>query len=271
MKKNLLRIGISAVIIFAFVLGVTFAAVSAWKVIIKVKGDVESLRQGQTAWEKVWQSRMLKDGDKVKTGQDSQARIKFSDQSLALIGSNTTVEISQFNATDTSRTSKLKLDLGKIRVFISKFINGDSTFELTTPNAVLAARGTEFYVEQTETAQSSYLNTKLFASAYIGNLLGAQTFGDTKIAVFSGKVLVTSPIERYFVESGQTALVTAKGSIYINPASFSFPTTVPAVPGGDADLIHPKQSLSSETPTIPPAPPIFNPSASPAPAPAPCP
>lgn len=271
MKKNLLRIGISTVIIIAFVFGIAFAAAASWKVVIKVKGDVESLKQGQTVWEKIWQSRMLKDGDKAKTGADSQAKIKFSDQSLVLIGSNTMVEISQFNVTDNLRTSKMKLDFGKIRAFVSKFMNGGSTFEVTTPNAVLAARGTEFYVEQIETPATSYFSTKLFASTSMQNLIGAQTSGDTKLAVFSGKVLVTSSIERYVVEAGNTAIITPQGSVYINPSSFAFPTTIPAVPGGDADLTHPKQSISSEAPVAPPAPPLFNPSASPAPAPAPCP
>lgn len=264
MKRKLLFIAFSFTMIALFIFGITFAAISSWKVVIKVKGNVESLKQNQTNWEKIWQSRMLQDGDKARTGQDSQAKIKFSDGSLALIGSNTTVEISQFNITDNSRISKLKLDFGKIRAFVSKFLGQDSTFEITTPNAVLAARGTEFYVEQINAGQSLY-NTKLFASINPEKLFVAQAMGATKLAVFSGKVLVTSPIERYVVEAGQTALVNAQGSIFINPASFTFPTTIPAVPGGDADLTHPTQSISNDTPNVQVAPPVFNPGATPHP------
>lgn len=266
MKKKMLFTMLAFAIIACFIAAIAFAAAADWKLVIKIKGDVESQKQGLTAWDKIWQSRMLKDGDKARTGADSQARIKFGDQSVGLLGSNTTVEISQFDVTDTERTSKVKLILGKIRVFVSKFTGKKNTFEVVTPNAVLAARGTEFYVGYADENGQAFYKSKLLACSDMARLvtkyIGQASAANTRIAVFSGEVIVSSAIERYVITSGQTALVNAAGSITINPASFPFPAGAPAIPGGDADLMHPKQSLSDTEPSTvkPPAqPPLYNP------------
>ncbi|MFH1454526.1 MAG: FecR family protein [Armatimonadota bacterium] len=240
-KKTVLTI-LSILIITSVVVSTAFAASSAWKLVVRLKGDVESQKQGTDTWDKIWQSRMLKDGDKARTGDDSYGKIELSDGSITLIGSNTTVEMSQYNVTDNERISKMKLDKGMIRVFVTKFLTGKSTFEITTPNAVLAARGTEFYAEY--------------------GVPGAQVPTDTNLAVFSDAVLVTSATERYLIEQGQTASIDAKGTITINPATFTFPKGGPITPEvDDSALTHPGQSLDTSTelhPVMPP--PLFNPS-----------
>lgn len=260
MKKNFAVTLIALFVVIAFAASLVFAASSAWKLVVRLKGDVESLRQGQTGWDKIWQSRMLKDGDQTRTGDDSFARIKFSDQSSVLIGPKSLVTIAQFDATDTTRVAKVKFDLGIIRVYVSKFLGSDSTFEVTTPNAVLAARGTEFYVEQT--ANQSANNNYLCYGGDLAYLMAQAAKTTTKLAVFEGQVTVTSAVERYVITTGQTALVNAAGSIFINPTNFTFPAGGPITPDIDVqDLTHPGQSLSNSPITAPPvAPPIFNPS-----------
>lgn len=234
-----------------------FALGRDWKLVIKVKGTVESQKAGQTGWDSIWSSRMLADGDKAKTLDDSRAKVKLADQSIFLIGSNSLVEMSQFKLTPESRIAKFKLLVGKIRVKAEKFLGGKSDFEITTPNCVLAARGTEFYVEQEK--------------------ISPNPGGDTKMIVFSGSVSVTSKTEHYVVEAGQTAIINTAGSIFVNPAGFMFPGRAAAPPTGDSDLTDPLGSISetrhdlSPPPGPPEPPPIYNPSVTPTPVPTPCP
>lgn len=258
MKKNWWIILILLSVFLLFSLSLESKAVSGeWKLVVKVKGDVESQRADESVWNKIWQSRMLKDGDKARTLEDSMAKIKLADQSVLLIGSNSLVEISQFKVTDTARTANIKLILGKIRVSVENFLGGTSTFEIKTPNAILAARGTEFYVEQDKAVKQ-------------------DTSGATKLVVFDGDVLVTTATASFLVKEGQTALINTAGNIFINPQNFPYPHHISPPPQSDESLSNPSTTISEIAPPdsqAPPNIPIFNPGATPvsSPCPAPCP
>lgn len=215
------------VMIFATVMPFqAFAVLPDWKLVVRVKGTVESQRQNFEQWDKIWRSRMLHDGDKARTLSDSAAQIRLADQSTINVGSDTVVEISKFVFTPEKRTSKIKLIMGKIRVGVEKFLGKESNFEITTPNAVLAARGTDFFVMYE---------------------LGAQGgAGLTNLAVFEGNVAVTSAAQTTIIAAGNTAAITAQGAIILNPAGFVYPGAAgaPASMGADASLMQPGPSAA---------------------------
>lgn len=220
------------------------AATGEWKLVVKIKGDVESQRADESQWNKIWQSRILKDGDKARTQDNSMAKIRLSDQSVVLIGSNTLVEVSEFKLTDNARTAKIKLILGKIRVKVGQFMGDSSKFEVTTPNAALAARGTEFYVDQEKVAKQ-------------------DSAGATKIIVFDGDILVITKTGEFLLSAGQTAMVDMQGQFFLNPANFQYPKHISPPDQSDESLTNPSTSISDVVQPgdpMPPAVPIYNPS-----------
>ncbi len=208
-------------ILLVFVMSLPVLCLSnQWKLLIRVKGKVQSKFAGANVWQMVWQSRMLKDGDRARTLEDSRAKIRLADQSVVTIGENTEVEMSQFKLKKTSRLAKIKLFFGKIRVRVGRFTGRDSKFEVKTPNAVLAARGTEFF--------ASY------------NVVETDATG---IIVFEGKVQVSSQTEKMIINAGESAIIRPDGSIMLNPRILR-PRKPGAATGIDADMREYKPSAT---------------------------
>lgn len=180
-----------------------YSAALDWKVVIRVDGTVQSQKYQQVAWDNIWQSKMLKDGDKARTLTDSRAKIRLSDNSVITIGENTTVQMTDYKLTSQSRIAKLNLLAGKLRIKVGKFFGKESKFEVTTPTAVLAARGTDFYVEDnTKNEQASLISL-------------APAPGMT-VMVFEGSVNANVGGQSFTVPAGQMITATA-GGIMINP------------------------------------------------------
>jgi hypothetical protein len=70
--------------------------------------------------------------------------LRLSDGSEVLLREHTRLQVQQPSATD---PSYLQLLLGRIRALITKRTGGAVPFELGTPSAVIAVRGTQFEVE----------------------------------------------------------------------------------------------------------------------------
>jgi len=190
-----------------------------WKVVIRVDGTVQSQKYQQVAWDNIWQSKMLKDGDKARTLNDSRANIRLADNSVITIGENTTVQMTDFKLTPQSRIAKLNLLAGKLRIKVGKFFGKESKFEVTTPTAVLAARGTDFYVED---------NTKNEQASFV-SLAPAPSF---TVMVFDGIVNANVGGQSFTVPAGQMMTFTA-GGIMINPLpQVSAPAPTVASTGG---------------------------------------
>lgn len=201
---------------------VSWAVSDKWKLVIKVAGTVESQFAGQSKWEEVWQSRMLQDGDRTRTLANSRARIKLSDNSLVTLGQNTEVELSKYQVEQKSNVVELKLMFGKIRNNVAKSKDKKVQYEVKTPNAVLAARGTDFYVE------------------YSNETAGEPQGGVTKLIVFSDTVELTAGGQTILIHQGNSAMVGASGNIVVNPPGLeASPPSPPGTPNlkPDVDLV----------------------------------
>lgn len=229
MKKISLAVLLIISFCFCSTLNFAFALDPQWKLVVRVKGEVQSQLADQAQWNNIWQSRMLKDGDKTRTLADSRAKIRLSDQTVFTIGENTIVEMSQFKLTKDSRFAAVKLISGKLRVQVGKFFTGKSEIKVETPSAVLAARGTDFFIDQKkETKQAG------------GNVL--------TLIVFDGVVGVTTGTQSLSVNAGQMLTIGVTGSIMVSPASIAPGVPVP-IPGEAQDSSQADSDLTVDTTT----------------------
>lgn len=87
----------------------------------------------------------LESGDMLTVGEDSSIRLQLDDDKYLLLDENTIIELV---AEGDSADSKTSIDLkeGTILNEISNPLSDNSTYEVTTPKATMAVRGTSFMV-----------------------------------------------------------------------------------------------------------------------------
>ena len=98
--------------------------------------------------------------DVIETEKESRTKAFFQDDSVLTVGENSRVEITEYiyNPEANLRRSVVNLMQGQVRALVSKvFKSNGSRFEVHTPSAVAAARGTYFSVWY-ENGQSGIIN-----------------------------------------------------------------------------------------------------------------
>lgn len=87
--------------------------------------------------------------DVIQTREESRTKAFFQDDSMLTVGENSRVEINEYiyNPEQNVRKAVVKLMQGQVRALVSKVFKANgSRFEIHTPSAVAAARGTYFTV-----------------------------------------------------------------------------------------------------------------------------
>jgi len=87
--------------------------------------------------------------DVIQTHHESRTRAFFQDDSMLTVGENSRVEINEYvyDPDQNNRRAIVKLMEGQVRALVSKVFKANgSRFEVHTPSAVAAARGTYFTV-----------------------------------------------------------------------------------------------------------------------------
>jgi FecR protein len=112
----------------------------------------------------------LQVGDRIVTGSDGLAKVLFSDGSTLEIADSSNLVIDQHFAT----TTHLSVSVGRVRAFVNRTIGASTPeFEVHTPNAVAAARGTLFDVGFTLPATTNVsVSEGIVHLANINNLSG---------------------------------------------------------------------------------------------------
>jgi len=98
--------------------------------------------------------------DVVQTQNESRTKAFFQDDSMLTIGENSRIEINEYiyNPEENVRLAVVNLLQGQVRALVSKVFKANgSRFEIHTPSAVAAARGTYFTV-WVENEQSGIIN-----------------------------------------------------------------------------------------------------------------
>lgn len=196
-------------------------AMEPWRMVVRVTGKVESRASGVADWSPIWRSRTLKDGDFARTLHDSRATINLADQSQFTVGSDSVVEMTKFSLTPQGRVVLFNLQVGRIRAKVAKALGRDSTFQVTTPAGVMAARGTEFYVEQAPALDSA---------------APPALQGATCLIVFDGKVVVTTARGQRTFGPGDFGYLMRDGFIQYRPTDFNFHAPLGRASAGDAKM-----------------------------------
>ena len=90
----------------------------------------------------------LLSGDKVMTMIESHLRLKLDEDKYLLAEENTILELVAAGDEKKSRTN-INLLQGGVTIQVNNKLEDDATFEVTTPNSVMAIRGTVFRVTTT--------------------------------------------------------------------------------------------------------------------------
>ncbi len=151
----------------------------------------------------------LESGDKVKLDPNSSMRLKLDDDKYIMVEENSILSIRAEGSDKDSKTS-ITLEQGAVTNEIQNKLNGDSAYEVNSPNSIMAVRGTIFRAED-----------------YIDDT-GKQR---TKISTFNGTVAF-QPVapdgtkkEEILVEEGKESVIqsTQDGIQYLkNPSAIDF-------------------------------------------------
>ena len=145
--------------------------------VIEAAGRVEFLSAATNAWRTATNGLALAPGDRLRTGPQSRAAVRFSDRSLIRLGEATVLEIQPPRHAGSKRFS--------LREGLLFFFNRErpADVEFETPVSAGAIRGTEFVIE------------------------AAAATGATRLTMFEGSVDLTSAGATLGLQSGEQAEV----------------------------------------------------------------
>lgn len=113
--------------------------------VYELDGSAEIERNGNDAIN-AFENLYLESGDRVKTGADSFMRLKLDNDKYIMVEEKSVFRIEATGNEVDSKTS-IYLEQGAITNEIQNKLSDDSEYEVTTPNAVMAVRGTIFRIE----------------------------------------------------------------------------------------------------------------------------
>lgn len=159
----------------------------------EISGHVDVQRGGRGDFRPLSRDSLVKTNDVVRAANDGSAEFRWPDGMRMMVTPGTQLAIKKvsFNSAQRADSSEFKLDSGKIFVRIVKNLASGSKFEVETPTAVAAVRGTIFSVEVRD--------------------------GKTQVAVYKGEVKVSSAAKNdkktQVIAPGQIALSAKSGEI----------------------------------------------------------
>lgn len=114
------------------------------------EGKVQVKIAPSTEWVDATVGQPLNTSDAIRTGENGQTMLQFSDKSTVALKQNTEVVVEELVWNDTARKAGLNMPSGELRAIIKK-MNASSDFKVKTPAAICGARGTIFYIISTGT------------------------------------------------------------------------------------------------------------------------
>lgn len=104
-------------------------------------GQVFRQKEKSSALEPVAKGDPLAEGDSLRTGADGRATVVFDDASRVEVGPKSLFVLEEAE----SKTAAMRLNFGSLRAWVAKIAS--RRFEVRTPTAVCAVRGTEFAID----------------------------------------------------------------------------------------------------------------------------
>ena len=147
-------------LVFVLLLGAIFTSLTTLPALAQTRqeqaelksvvGEVEVLRRGTTTWQAASAGMLLSAGDEIRAAQDSGAELAMVDGSVVMVFARSRLQIRQLTteAATQTRTSFFHLVVGVVRYIVAKPAatlvgTRQNVFSISTPTAVMAARGTD--------------------------------------------------------------------------------------------------------------------------------
>ena len=248
LRYTVLLLGVGMTLAIGWPAGVQGLTQQAVGLYMAVVGKVTVVHVGQPAAMPVKLQESVYFKDVIETKADSRAKALFDDDSILTVGENSRVEVSEYiyDSANDQRSSVLRLVQGKARALVGKLFAGlGSRFEVHTPTAVAAARGTYFvvWIEEKASQKIGMSETGTVRPVSLQGLEVAELqAGGTGVANIgnSGNVAFTS--------GGQTVVVPPGNYAFAPPGMPPFAPVIitPSVPSGVTGAI-----ASTEVPDVP--------------------
>ena len=129
-------------------------------VISTVTGEVLVLKAGTTSWSEVSSGMTLGVGDRIKTGDGSNATITFFEGSTIELAADTEISVSELGIAEPTGSTVIKLwqQIGKTRNRVEKLVDPASRYEIETPAGAAVVRGSVGDVEVSEDGTTRITN-----------------------------------------------------------------------------------------------------------------
>ena len=190
-------------------------------------GTVEiQTAQGNT-WESAVAGSSLENGDRIRTGANSKAIIKFSDESYIILGPNSSYKIGSGEETTI-------WDILRGKCF-AKWLKHEfeKKFKVRTPSAVVANRGTEFTVEVAGDNSTT-------VTVFEGMVDVQDRTSGSNVTIAANQTLTVHPVPGGLTPQEMSALITEVDTASVNrwwetstPSTYSL--TIESSTGGSTD------------------------------------
>lgn len=137
--------------------------------VIAVEGEVTVSRKGLQEQSSLLVGDKLSQEDIVQS-LNGRAMIEFADESRLLLKANSIIRMSTLQFYDPTQLVNTRVELikGRVRAQVEKVTNARSRYEIETPAAVAAVRGTEFRVgSDLDSEGNSLMRTELLTGALL--------------------------------------------------------------------------------------------------------
>lgn len=155
MKKTKLIISLAVLISLTFIMdayGADKPLPTAF--IASMSGKVQIWLNSDDNWSDAKTGLVLEEGDKIKTGSDSEAVLQWGNGHKLKVYALSIINIDQLSAKGTTEKTGLSIEEGKIFAKANKLKSDNSSFQVATPTAVAGVRGTQFLIDVTEGAST---------------------------------------------------------------------------------------------------------------------
>jgi hypothetical protein len=197
-RRVLIAVVIAALVVVPAALVLSQQRASGAATILSILDGSASVARGTAAFAPASDGDLVNIGDRVQTAVSSHAMVTFFDGSTLEIEPATTVQIEDAASAASGAISiRISQTIGRTWASVQKLTRADSKFEIRTPTAVAAVRGTGFITE-------------------------VLADGTTTVQTTDGNVQVTGQGQSVTVGAGQTTNV-SPNSPPSSPASRSAP------------------------------------------------
>jgi uncharacterized repeat protein (TIGR01451 family) len=179
-------------------------------------GDVFIMEPGGNKWVKAEEGINLRVDNKIRTGANSHATVTFFEGSTIDLDGDTEITLSELGfSPDSSITNiQIKQEVGATMNRVKKLVDLKSRYDVETPSAVAAVRGTTFFVKVGRDGETFVGNVKGLVGVVAQGVEVSVTQG-SHVVVVPGKS--PGPVEPGAMPSPSTVPTTAPSETVISP------------------------------------------------------